>query len=51
MWFDRWYVYMDSDFMNHLADMLKNGNIPEEMKEKMNGFINQTARTKYQYAK
>ena len=42
---------MDSDFMNHLADMLKNGKIPEEMKEKMNGFINQTARTKYQYAK
>ena len=40
---------MDSDFMNHLANMLKNGNIPEEMKEKMNGFLKQNTRTKYEY--
>lgn len=42
---------MDSDFMNNLANMLKNGNIPEEMREKMNGFLNQNARTKYKYSK
>lgn len=35
--------------MNNLANMLKNGNIPEEMKEKMNGFLNQNTRTKYEY--
>lgn len=39
-------VGMDSDFMNNLANMLKSGNIPEEMKAKMNGFLNQNSRTK-----
>lgn len=42
---------MDSDFMNNLANMLKNGNIPDEMKQKMNGFLTQNARTKYEYSK
>ncbi len=37
---------MDSDFMNNLANMLKNGNIPDEMKEKINGFFHQNLRTK-----
>lgn len=37
--------------MNNLANMLKNGNIPEEMKQKMNGFLNQNARTKCEYSK
>ena len=32
---------MDPDFMNNLANMLKNGNIPEDMKSKMNQFLNQ----------
>lgn len=32
---------MDSDFMNNLANMLNNGNIPEDLKSKMNQFINQ----------
>lgn len=27
---------MDSDFMNNLANMMKNGNIPDSVKEKMN---------------
>lgn len=26
---------MDSDFMSNLANMLKNGNIPDDMKSKM----------------
>lgn len=34
---------MDSDFMNNLASMLKNGNIPEEMKSKMNQFMSQNS--------
>ena len=38
---------MDSDFMNNLANMLKNGNIPDEMKEKMNQFMNQNLRAKF----
>lgn len=38
---------MDSDFMNNLANMLKNGNIPDEMKTKMNQFVHQNARTKF----
>jgi hypothetical protein len=53
---------MDSDFMTNLANMLKNGNIPDELKEKMSSFMNgnsnsdenifqnsnsQTARTKW----
>ena len=29
---------MDSDFMNNLANMMKNGNIPDSIKEKMNRF-------------
>lgn len=29
---------MDSDFMNNLANMMKNGNIPDSVKEKMNRF-------------
>lgn len=29
---------MDSDFMNNLANMMKNGNIPDNIKEKMNRF-------------
>lgn len=32
---------MDSDFMNNLANMLKSGNIPEDMKSKMGQFFNQ----------
>lgn len=32
---------LDSDFMNNLSNMLKNGNIPDDMKEKLNGFLNQ----------
>lgn len=32
---------MDSDFMNNLTNMLNNGNIPEDLKSKMNQFINQ----------
>lgn len=39
---------MDSDFMNNLANMLKNGNIPDEMKASMSQFFNQNARTKFQ---
>ena len=35
---------MDSDFMNNLANMLKNGNVPEEMKAKMNQFFNQNSK-------
>ena len=27
---------MDSDFMNNLANMIKSGNIPDGIKEKMN---------------
>lgn len=27
---------MDSDFMSNLANMMKNGNIPDSVKEKMN---------------
>lgn len=27
---------MDSDFMNNLANMIKSGNIPDDIKEKMN---------------
>ena len=27
---------MDSDFMNNLANMIKSGNIPNDIKEKMN---------------
>ena len=38
---------MDSDFMNNLATMLKNGNIPEDMKSKMSEFLNQNSRTKH----
>ena len=34
---------MDSDFMNNLANMLKNGNVPEEMKAKMGQFFNQNS--------
>jgi hypothetical protein len=34
---------MDSDFMTNLANMLKNGNIPDEVKEKMNSFMNNSA--------
>lgn len=29
--------------MNNLSNMLKNGNIPDEMKEKLNGFLGQNA--------
>lgn len=29
---------MDSDFMSNLANMMKNGNIPDNIKEKMNRF-------------
>lgn len=32
---------MDSDFMTNLANMLKNGNIPNDVKEKMGQFMNQ----------
>ncbi len=32
---------MDSDFMNNLANMIKSGNIPEDIKSKMNQFVNQ----------
>ena len=38
---------MDSDFMSNLANMLKNGNIPDDMKSKMSEFMNQNSRTKY----
>lgn len=38
---------MDSDFMSNLANMLKNGNIPDDMKSKMNQFLNQNGRTKF----
>lgn len=38
---------MDSDFMNNLANMIKNGNIPDDMKAKMNQFFNQNGRTKF----
>lgn len=31
--------------MNNLNNMLKNGNIPDEMKEKLNGFLNQNSST------
>lgn len=27
---------MDSDFINNLTNMMKNGNIPDSVKEKMN---------------
>ena len=30
---------MDSDFMTNLNNMLKNGNIPNDVKEKLNSFI------------
>lgn len=40
-------VIMDSDFMSNLANMLKNGNIPDDMKSKMSEFMNQNSRTKY----
>lgn len=32
---------MDPDFINNLTNMLKNGNIPDDMKSKMNQFLNQ----------
>lgn len=32
---------MDSDFMTNLGNMLKNGNIPDDLKTKMNQFMNQ----------
>ncbi len=38
---------MDPDFMNNLANMLKNGNIPEEMKEKIGQFLGQNPRAKF----
>jgi hypothetical protein len=31
---------MDSDFMANFANMLKNGNIPDEVKDKLNSFMN-----------
>lgn len=31
---------MDSDFMNNLANMIKNGNIPQDLKDMMNNFNN-----------
>lgn len=37
--------------MNNLANMLKNGNIPDEMKNTMNQFFNQTQRTKFKLRK
>lgn len=38
---------MDSNFMNNLSDMMKNGNIPDDIKNLMNNFKNNNQNSKF----